>query len=489
MKTLLLSIAALLLCSSLYAQQWEKIQYPEIYYTSKIPSLNKPRLIVHNNIIYALPTQSLPLYTSKDNGSTWQMCDTNALRNLGLLHNGSLDWYIGSIDFTKSAAFAMISTNTSNISGNFLARSLDNGQTWQFIDLSSISQNAIDSNVYNVTADNETVIVSTGGSGNTNLFISRDEGTTWKEMGLPKNIVSPNGNIALFQNSLMYDGQFYDGKELSNKGYQGRFYLIPDINNPISQKLSKFPTEVDYADKDEDYLTCDRLGVTGDFFTCDDYLAYINNTWGYKSSLLPFTPELMKDIDYDISRPYEVRGFGSYYDTPGVLYFTLIVRRLSDSATVNRYVKLSYPYNGKFEKISDDIIVTKESKKPRILPLNAITDNATFVRNDLRELYRFQKSSVSVEEEIQYANNTMTLQPHPAKDQINIRFTTPQNGLYHCELHDMMGAKIVSLGMAPLQQGQQWNLDADIHSVPNGYYRVIIKSPTQVFSLPCLIHK
>lgn len=488
MKTVLLCALALVLSTQVYAQQWEKIQYPEIYYTSNKTNLRKPRLIVHNNIIYALPSQSLPLYTSQDNGGTWQMCDTNALRNLGLLRDGSLDWSIGRIDFTKSGAFASISTYNGKKSRTYLGRSLDNGQTWQFIDLSIISQNAIDSNIYNVTADNETVIVSTGGSGNTNLFISTDEGTTWKEMGLPKNIVSPNGEIALFQNSLMYDGQFYDGKELSNKGYQGRFYLIQDINNPISQKLSDFPKWADHANKDEYYLTCDRLGVTGDFFTCDGYLSYINNTWGYKSDRLPFTQELMNYIDDDTLLRFSIDNFGAYYDTPGNVYFTMSVRRLSDSARVHRYVKLSYPYSGNFEVLADDFIAS-QNFDGTAASLLAVTDNALLVRTNKSELYRFQKSSVSVEEEIQNANNTMTLQPHPAKDQINIRFTTPQNGLYHCELHDMMGAKIVSLGAAPLQQGQQWNLDADIHSVPNGYYRVIIKSPTQVYSLPCLIHK
>ena len=498
MKTLLLSIAALLLCSSLNAQQWEKIQYPEIYYKRNVAN---PRLVVHNNIIYAISYySSVPLYTSKDNGSTWQMCDTNALKNLGLSSQGSLNWNIISIDFTKSAVFATISKFEANVLKNFLGRSLDNGQTWQFIDLSSISQNAIDSNIYNVTADNETVIVSTGGSFNTNLFISTDEGTTWKEMGLPKNIVSANGQIALFQNSLMYNGQFYDGKELSNKGYQGRFYLIPDINNPISQKLSDFPKWVDYSEKKEDYAPCDRLGITGHHFTCNGDLTYIDGRWQYRATITPDPMYLMKDIEYYDKPVFEVywgekiipnnyNVLGNNYDTPGNIYYNIVVRRKSDSALVHRYVKHFYPYTDKnFTIIADDFIVQK-SKNDTYSPITAATDNAVIIGLSKDNLYRFQTPSVSVEEEIQYANNTMTLQPHPAKDQINIRFTTPQNGLYHCELHDMMGAKIVSLGMAPLQKGQQWNLDADIHSVPNGYFRVIIKSPTQVFSVPCLIHK
>ncbi len=170
MKTLFISALALFLSSQLFAQQWEKIQYPELL--MKNINLSQPKLIVNNNIIYAISySSSVPLYTSKDNGSTWQMCDTNALKNLGLLRNGVLDWYISSIDFTKSAAFASISTHNGKVSRNFLGRSRDNGQTWQFIDLSTISQNAIDSNVYSVTADDRTVIVSTGGPGNTNLFI------------------------------------------------------------------------------------------------------------------------------------------------------------------------------------------------------------------------------------------------------------------------------------------------------------------------------
>ena len=128
MKTLLLSIAALLLCTSLNAQQWEKIQYPEVYESN--PKIRRPDLVVNNNIIYALPTQSLPLYTSQDNGSTWQMCDTNVLRNLDLLRNGSLNWSIVRIDFTKSAAFARIATNNGKKSRTYLGRSLDNGQTF-----------------------------------------------------------------------------------------------------------------------------------------------------------------------------------------------------------------------------------------------------------------------------------------------------------------------------------------------------------------------
>ena len=130
MKTVLLCALALVLSTQVYAQQWEKIQYPEIYYTSNKTNLRKPRLVVHNNIIYALPSQSLPLYTSQDNGSTWQMCDTNVLRNLDLLRNGSLNWSIVRIDFTKSAAFARIATNNGKKSRTYLGRSLDNGQTF-----------------------------------------------------------------------------------------------------------------------------------------------------------------------------------------------------------------------------------------------------------------------------------------------------------------------------------------------------------------------
>jgi predicted neuraminidase len=251
MKTLFISALALFLSSQLFAQQWEKIQYPEIYYSSNKQNTRQPTLVVHNNIIIALPNNSLPLYTSKDNGSTWQMCDTNALKNLGLVHNGVLDWYISSIDFTKSAAFASISTYNGKVSRNFLGRSRDNGQTWQFIDLSGISQNAIDSNVYRVTADDRTVIVNTGDSYNTNLFISTDEGDTWKEMALPRNTVNANGQIALFQNSFMYEGRFYDGKEFISTGgaYNGRFLIFQDISNPISQKLSDFPKWADLSQK------------------------------------------------------------------------------------------------------------------------------------------------------------------------------------------------------------------------------------------------
>lgn len=488
MKTLFISALALFLSSQLFAQQWEKIQYPEIYYTSKKQNIRNPTLVVHNNIIIALPINSLPLYTSKDNGSTWQMCDTNALKNLGLLRNGVLDWYISSIDFTKSAAFASISTYNGKVSRNFLGRSRDNGQTWQFIDLSTISQNAIDSNVYRVTADDRTVIVSTGDSYNTNLFISTDEGDTWKEMALPRSTVNANGQIALFQNSFMYDGQFYDGKELIVKGYQGRFYLFQDINNPISQKLSDFPKWADLSQKKEYYLQCDRLAIAGQYFTCNSYVSYIENSWDYAKSKIEFTPDLMKDIDYNKTSGISINPFDVHYDTPGAMYFTLLVRTLKDSAKVHRYVKVSPTHDGNVEILADDFIVSN-SNNNYYTPLIAVTDNAVFIVNNGGELYRFQKSSVSVEEQVFDATKTLTLQPNPAKEQIHISFDTPLSGIYTCELHDMMGASIASLGSATLDKGQQWNFDHDIHTLPNGYYRLIIKHQSQVFSVPCIIHK
>ena len=485
MKTLLLSIAALLLCTSLYAQQWEKIQYPEVYESN--PKIRRPDLVVNNNIIYALSSRdTIPLYYSKDNGSTWQATDIISLKLAG---RNSIGIY--AIIFTRSSL--IVASNTG------LIRSLDNGQTWEKVDFFPYVKNTLDTNIRGITAYNETVIVKTGITNNINAYISTDEGTTWKEMGLPKNIFDSFGKIKVYKNSLMYEGQFYDGKELSNKGYEGRFYLIQDINNPISQKLTNFPTLVDFSNKSEDYYPCDRLSIVGDYFTCNGDIVYIDGNWRNRATIQPSPIELMKDIEY-YNIPYQTILYGdnnfieSYfnilgqtYDTYGNIFYNIIVRRKSDSARVHRFVRQSHPYNGNFDIIADDFIVMKNLPNDFVL-LTAVTDKAVIIRNS-NGLYRFQKSSVSVEEEIQNANNTMTLQPHPAKDQINIRFTTPQNGLYHCELHDMMGAKIVSLGMAPLQKGQQWNLDADIHSVPNGYFRVIIKSPTQVFSVPCLIHK
>ena len=121
--------------------------------------------------------------------------------------------------------------------------------------------------------------------------------------------------------------------------------------------------------------------------------------------------------------------------------------------------------------------------------LSAVTDNAVIISNNNNELYRFQKSSVSVEEQVFDATKTLTLQPNPAKEQIHISFDTPVSGIYTCELHDMMGASIASLGSATLDKGQQWNFDHDIQTLPNGYYRLSIKHQSQVFSVPCIIHK
>lgn len=502
MKTLFISALALFLSSQLFAQQWEKIQYPEIYYTSKKQNIRNPTLVVHNNIIIALPNNSLPLYTSKDNGSTWQMCDTNALKNLGLVHNGVLDWYISSIDFTKSAAFASISTYNGKVSRNFLGRSRDNGQTWQFIDLSTISQNAIDSNVYSVTADDRTVIVSTGDSYNTNLFISTDEGDTWKEMALPRNTVNANGQIALFQNSFMYEGRFYDGKEFISTGgaYNGRFLLFQDINNLVSQKLSDFPKWADLSQKKEYYVDCNRLGITGHHFTCEGDLPYIDGKWQYRATISPDPMYLLKDVEYYeksvLGRLWDVDiipnnyvVLGSNYDTPGNIFYCVLVRRKSDSALVHRYIKHYYPYNkDNFEIIADDFVLPN-SKTFGMMPLIAATDNAFFIGTSKDNLYRFQKSSVSVDEQVFDATKTLTLQPNPAKEQIHISFDTPVSGIYTCELHDMMGASIASLGSATLDKGQQWNFEHDIHTLPNGYYRLIIKHQSQVFSVPCIIHK
>jgi hypothetical protein len=170
------------------------------------------------------------------------------------------------------------------------------------------------------------------------------------------------------------------------------------------------------------------------------------------------------------------------------MYFTLVVRTMKDSATVHRYVKVSPTHDGNVEILADDFIVSN-SNNNYYTPLTAVTDNAVLIRNNGGELYRFQKSSVSVEEQVFDATKTLTLQPNPAKEQIHISFDTPVSGIYTCELHDMMGASIASLGSATLDKGQQWNFDHDIHTLPNGYYRLIIKHQSQVFSVPCIIHK
>lgn len=479
MKTVLLCALALVLSTQVYAQQWEKIQYP--YYDTKFNEysvLRVPRLIAHNNILYALPwTSSYALYYSKDNGQTWRITDTNNLKSIARNVKS-----IGRIVFTKSSIIMTIPGG--------LARSFNNGQTWQKIDFFPYVQNTLDTNILGITAYNETVIIKTGTSNNVNAYISTDEGTTWKEMALPKNTFDGE-HFKLFQNTLLYEGQFYDGKELVRKPgslntTNMRFYIISDINNPISHGTGDFPKIFPDQNKNDEFVSCGNLRVVGQSFICDAVLAYLNGVWQYTDEFLPNPIKIMNDVDYYANLPVRYTVLG-HYDTPSNIFYGTIVRRKSDSALLHRYIRMPYPHNGNFEVIADDFIVSKDFDG--FAALSAITDNAIFVTTNKRELYRFQKSSVSVEEEIPNANNTMTLQPHPAKDQINIRFTTPQNGLYHCELHDMMGSKIVSLGAAPLQQGQQWNLDADIHSVPNGYYRVIIKSPTQAFSVPCLIHK
>ncbi|MFN5309783.1 MAG: hypothetical protein ACK5C0_10040 [Candidatus Kapaibacterium sp.] len=490
MKTLFISALALFLSSQLFAQQWEKIQYPELL--MKNINLSQPKLIVNNNILYAIPRFPYPPYFSKDNGTTWYVTDTNNLKSIARNVKS-----VSRIAFTNSS---MVIT----IPGG-LARSFDNGQTWQKIDFFSFVNNTIDTNILALTAYDRTVIVKTGVQDNVNAYISTDEGNTWKEMALPKNTF--DGQLfKLYQNSIMYEGQFYDGKTLVRRPGQVnttrmRFYLIPDIHNPLSQATTEFPVFIDFADKDEEYVDCSRLGIVGNNFTCNGDLTYLDGKWQYRATITPNPMTVVKDIDF-YNVPYQYVYFaeerfpnyydilGSYYDTPGNIFYGIIVRRKSDSAVVHRYVKQSSPYNGNFEILADDFVLPKDLiKSYNYMFLSAVTDNAVIIRNNNNELYRFQKSSVSVEVQVFDATKTLTLQPNPAKEQIHISFDTPVSGIYTCELHDMMGASIASLGSATLDKGQQWNFDHDIHTLPNGYYRLIIKHQSQVFSVPCIIHK
>ncbi len=479
MKTLFISALALFLSSQLFAQQWEKIQYP--YIDSKFSEysiLRVPRLIVHNNILYALPwTSSYSLYYSMDNGQTWNVTDTNNLKSIARNVKS-----IGRIAFTTSSIVITIPGG--------LARSFDNGQTWQKIDFFSFVNNTIDTNILALTAYDRTVIVKTGVQDNVNAYISTDEGNTWKEMALPKNTFDGE-HFKLFQNRLLYEGQFYDGKTLVRRpGHLNttdmRFYVISDINNPISQGTGNFPRLFPDQDKDDEFVSCWNLKVVGQYFICDASLAYFNGAWQYTEEFLQNQLSMIKDIDYYTNLPVRLNILG-HYDTPDNIFYGITVRRKSDSALLHRYVRQSYPYNGSIEIVADDFILSEDFDGSAVL--SSVTDNAVFVTTNKRELYRFQKSSVSVEEQVFDATKTLTLQPNPAKEQIHISFDTPLSGIYTCELHDMMGASIASLGSATLDKGQQWNFDHDIHTLPNGYYRLIIKHQSQVFSVPCIIHK
>ena len=476
MKTFLLSLTALMLSSQLFAQQWEKIQYPEIY--SKIT--RHPELMTNNNLIYALPiTKSEPLYISFDNGTTWKVTDTNNFRTLTHDFRG-----IGRPRFTH--------TSTLMLFFNGILRSIDGGLTWQKIDFHSFVNNSLDTNILEMSAYYKTVIVKTGTQDNVNAYLSTDEGNTWKEMALPKNTF--DGQLfKLYQNSIMYEGQFYDGKTLVRRPGQVnttrmRFYLIPDIHNPLSQATSEFPVFIDYSSKNEYYESCNYLTIRGEYFSCDGGLTYADSNWVSITNIKP--SPMYNVVNTATEKLLGVSYMGGNNDTPKGIYYLLTILRTTDSALLYRFVKVSNPYDSQLDLIADDFIVLKDSIKPKhYFLLAAVTDNAVIIRNNNNELYRFQKSSVSVEEQVFDATKTLTLQPNPAKEQIHISFDTPVSGIYTCELHDMMGASIAALGSATLDKGQQWNFDYDIQTLPNGYYRLSIKHQSQVFSVPCIIHK
>lgn len=470
MKNFKIIILLLVVTPILHAQKWEKVNAPYSYhYNPPLGDIHYPNITQRDNIIYAIPiitTKDYILHYSTDDGLTWLMTDTTVFHQVT---GGVRSSYP---EFTNTAMF--------NAVRGKLFRSDDKGKTWKHIDLFPIRQNLGDSALTRLSADEDNVIARTTAGA---IFASTDNGDHWFKMPIPDEYTY--GAIGIIGNYMIYDGKFTDGKY-----YETRFNKIPDIRNPIVQKLSydfprPYPSE---TDKQPGFYPCNTLSNCGSGLKCDGTgHLFLQERWNLDYPLAVFKDD---NIEYFPAGGDNGIKYGRMYstETPNALFQVLIVHRKPDSAKVFRVMRLAAPYTGEFEKWTEDLIIEKSNPDyAKIVPKTIAQTESGVLLHTSTGYYRYsQLASSAIEEE----NNKpiISVQPQPSKEGSTITFSSMKTGSYTITLIDPLGARIgIIENNVSLQKGQSHTKFIESNTLSSGLYTIIVQSDNVTLSAPFIV--